>query len=86
MFRPLALAALLVAALASGAAAREPMSDSLASNPLLAPFATPFGVPPFEETREYVRRVTARYGNAPHPFDARISAPSAQLANIRARR
>ena len=44
------------------------------------------GVPPFEETREYVRRVTARYGNAPHPFDARIAAPSAQLANIRARR
>ena len=44
------------------------------------------GVPPFEETREYVRRVTARYGNAPHPFDARIASPSAQLANIRARR
>lgn len=44
------------------------------------------GVPPFEETREYVKRVVARYGNAPHPFDARVAAPSAQLAQIRATR
>jgi soluble lytic murein transglycosylase-like protein len=44
------------------------------------------GVPPFDETREYVRRVVARYGNAPHPFDARITSPSAQLAQIRAPR
>ena len=42
------------------------------------------GVPPFDETREYVRRVVARFGNAPHPFDARVSTPSPQLAQIRA--
>jgi soluble lytic murein transglycosylase-like protein len=44
------------------------------------------GVPPFDETREYVRRVVARYGNAPHPFDAKVSAPSAQLPQIRSPR
>lgn len=44
------------------------------------------GVPPFAETREYVRRVVARYGNAPHPFDARVVAPSAQLPQIRSAR
>ncbi len=44
------------------------------------------GVPPFDETREYVKRVVARYGNAPHPFDARVSAPSAQLPQIRSPR
>lgn len=44
------------------------------------------GVPPFEETREYVRRVLARYGNAPHPFDARVASPSAQLPRIRSAR
>jgi soluble lytic murein transglycosylase-like protein len=41
------------------------------------------GVPPFDETREYVRRVVARYGNAPHPFDAKVTAASAQLPQIR---
>lgn len=44
------------------------------------------GVPPFDETREYVRRVVARYGNAPHPFDAKVTAASAQLPQIRAGR
>ena len=34
------------------------------------------GVPPFAETQEYVRRVVARYGSAPHPFDARVAPPS----------
>ncbi len=41
------------------------------------------GVPPFDETREYVRRVVARFGNAPHPFDARVTAASPQLSDIR---
>ena len=40
------------------------------------------GVPPFEETREYVRRVIARVGSAPQPFDARVTAPSPQLRQI----
>jgi len=41
------------------------------------------GVPPFDETREYVRRVVARVGNAPLPFDARITLPSPQLQHFR---
>jgi soluble lytic murein transglycosylase-like protein len=41
------------------------------------------GVPPFEETREYVKRVVARYGNAPHPYDAKVTSPSTQLRQIR---
>ena len=40
------------------------------------------GVPPFAETQEYVRRVVARFGNAPHPFDARVTAPSRPLAAV----
>lgn len=41
------------------------------------------GVPPFAETREYVRRVMARVGSAVHPFDARITAPSARMRGMR---
>ncbi len=41
------------------------------------------GVPPFDETREYVRRVLARVGNAPQPFDARVTSPSPKLADMR---
>ena len=41
------------------------------------------GVPPFDETREYVRRVIARVGNSVQPFDARVAAPSPQLREPR---
>ncbi len=41
------------------------------------------GIPPFNETREYVKRVVARVGNAAHPFDRRVVAPSPHLAGIR---
>ena len=41
------------------------------------------GVPPFDETREYVRRVIARVGNAPQPFDARVTPPSPKLSEMR---
>lgn len=41
------------------------------------------GVPPFDETREYVRRVVARVGTAAQPFDTRITAPSPQLRQMR---
>jgi soluble lytic murein transglycosylase-like protein len=34
------------------------------------------GVPPFSETQEYVKRVVARFGNAPHPYDAKVTSPS----------
>ena len=44
------------------------------------------GIPPFDETREYVRRVIARVGNTPQHFDARVSAPSPLLGEIRAAR
>jgi soluble lytic murein transglycosylase-like protein len=37
------------------------------------------GVPPFAETQEYVKRVVARFGNGPHPFDAQVTAPSSKL-------
>jgi soluble lytic murein transglycosylase-like protein len=40
------------------------------------------GVPPFDETREYVRRVVARVGNSPQPFNARITAPSPKLREM----
>ena len=41
------------------------------------------GVPPFGETREYVRRVIARVGTGSQPFDARVTAPSPQLRQMR---
>ena len=41
------------------------------------------GVPPFDETREYVRRVVARVGSAAQPFDGRITPPSPQLQQMR---
>ena len=42
------------------------------------------GVPPYAETQMYVRRVLANLGErAPHPFDARITAPSPALPLIR---
>jgi soluble lytic murein transglycosylase-like protein len=34
------------------------------------------GVPPYTETQEYVKRVVARFGNAPHPYDAKVTPPS----------
>ena len=40
------------------------------------------GVPPFDETREYVRRVVARVGNARQPFNAGITAPSPRLREM----
>jgi hypothetical protein len=34
------------------------------------------GVPPYAETRDYVRRVMRLYGTPQHPYDARIAQPS----------
>ena len=34
------------------------------------------GVPPYPETRDYVKRVLATYGEEEHPYDARIVDPS----------
>ena len=41
------------------------------------------GVPPYAETRDYVRRVLAQVGSLSHPFDARIAAPSSKLGLMR---
>jgi len=41
------------------------------------------GVPPFWETREYVRRVVARFGSLRLPFDASVTTPSPQLRDMR---
>jgi soluble lytic murein transglycosylase-like protein len=40
------------------------------------------GIPPFAETQEYVKRVVARFGSAPHPFDARVAPPSRQMSGV----
>ncbi len=42
------------------------------------------GVPPYAETRSYVRRIVLAMGSAVHPFDASITQPSPQLRSIRA--
>ncbi len=44
------------------------------------------GVPPFEETRAYVRRIVAAVGAAAQPYDARAADPSPQLDRIRTAR
>ncbi|MEF7614668.1 transglycosylase SLT domain-containing protein [Aquincola sp. MAHUQ-54] len=41
------------------------------------------GVPPYNETRAYVRRVLGLAGMPAHPFDARITQPSAKLQKLR---
>ncbi len=42
------------------------------------------GVPPYAETRSYVRRIVQAVGAVAHPFDASITEPSPQLRLIRA--
>lgn len=41
------------------------------------------GVPPFYETREYVRRVVGRFGSTAQPFDAKVTTPSPQIHVLR---
>ena len=41
------------------------------------------GVPPYRETRTYVQRVLEAVGIAAHPFDAKVTQPSAKLRQIR---
>ena len=41
------------------------------------------GVPPYDETREYVRRVIGRFGSTRQPFDANVTEPSPQMQSLR---
>ena len=39
------------------------------------------GIPPYPETRDYVQRVLRLFGNAWHPYDARVVAPTEFLVS-----
>ena len=41
------------------------------------------GVPPYAETRHYVRKILALVGAMSHPFDAKVTAPSPSLPLMR---
>ncbi len=41
------------------------------------------GVPPYDETREYVRRVIKRFGSTRQPFDPQVTRPSPQIQALR---
>jgi soluble lytic murein transglycosylase-like protein len=40
------------------------------------------GVPPFSETRSYVKRILAAFGGLDHPFDEKITRPSPVLKKL----
>jgi TPR repeat protein len=44
------------------------------------------GVPPYRETREYVKRIRTLFRRPDHPFDHRVTTPSPVLPKIVARR
>ena len=39
------------------------------------------GIPPYAETRDYVRRILQLYGSDRHPYDARVATPSPLVAS-----
>jgi len=41
------------------------------------------GIPPYEETRNYVQRITSMYKKVTHPYSADVVAPSAIMSGIR---
>lgn len=44
------------------------------------------GVPPYQETREYVKRILSLFRKQEHPYDERVTGPSPVLGLIKARR
>jgi hypothetical protein len=44
------------------------------------------GVPPYAETRAYVKRIKALFGKARHPYDASVTGASPELFPIRVAR
>jgi hypothetical protein len=44
------------------------------------------GVPPYAETRDYVKKVQRLYGAPAHPYDPRVAAPSPLVGTARAAR
>lgn len=43
------------------------------------------GVPPYAETREYVKRILGLFKKDAHPYDATVTQPSPELASMRVR-
>ena len=41
------------------------------------------GIPPYAETRNYVKRITSLFKKTEHPYDPDVTAPSPQLARFR---
>jgi hypothetical protein len=44
------------------------------------------GIPPYAETRAYVKRIIEFFGRSEHPYDADVTGPSPELPRIRAAR
>jgi soluble lytic murein transglycosylase-like protein len=44
------------------------------------------GIPPFAETRDYVRRIRELFRHDDHPYDPTVTEPSPELPRIRIRR
>jgi len=43
------------------------------------------GIPPFMETRDYVKRIVALFKKSEHPYDQDVTAPSPEMPRIRIR-